>query len=66
MTKTKITEIVDRSAATAWSPVAEYANVIALGIKVRDHGYRPVHAYMYTSSCILVHACIMHNAYADD
>lgn len=29
----KITQIVDRSAATAWSPVSEYASVIALGVK---------------------------------
>ena len=34
---TKITQIKDRSAATAWSPIAEYPSVIALGIKVRDH-----------------------------
>lgn len=33
---TKITQINDRSAATAWSPVAEYAGVIALGAKVRN------------------------------
>ncbi|MGK3733862.1 MAG: hypothetical protein ACI8RD_000766 [Bacillariaceae sp.] len=33
---TKITQINDRSAATAWSPVAEYAGVIALGAKVSD------------------------------
>jgi hypothetical protein len=33
---TKITQINDRSAATAWSPVVEYAGVIALGAKVRN------------------------------
>ena len=32
---TKITQINDRSASTAWSPIAEYAGVIALGSKVR-------------------------------
>jgi hypothetical protein len=30
----KITQIDDRSAATAWSPVRAYADVIALGAKV--------------------------------
>ena len=34
---TKITQINDRSAATAWSPAAAYPDVIALGVKVRDH-----------------------------
>ena len=32
---TKITQVSDRSAATAWSPVANCAGVIALGAKVR-------------------------------
>ena len=31
---TKITQIDDKSAATAWSPVRSYADVIALGTKV--------------------------------
>jgi len=31
---TKITEIQDRSAASAWSPIREYADVIAIGAKV--------------------------------
>ena len=35
--RTKIAQINDRSAATAWSPIAEYPCAIALGIKVRDH-----------------------------
>ena len=34
---TKITQINDRSAATAWSPIAEHTCVIALGVKVRDY-----------------------------
>ena len=31
---TKITQIEDRSAAVAWSPIQSYADVIALGAKV--------------------------------
>ena len=34
---TKITQIDDRSAEIAWSPVIENADVIALGAKVRDY-----------------------------
>jgi hypothetical protein len=33
---TKISQIDDRSAATAWSPIREYADVIALGAKVSE------------------------------
>ena len=33
---TKITQIEDRSAASAWSPIREYADVIAIGAKVRQ------------------------------
>ena len=32
---TKITQIEDRSAASAWSPIREHADVIAIGAKVR-------------------------------
>lgn len=31
---TKIAEIQDRSAASAWSPIRDYADVIAIGAKV--------------------------------
>ncbi len=33
---TKITQIEDRSAASAWSPIREYGDVIAIGAKVRQ------------------------------
>lgn len=32
---TKVTQIEDRSAAVAWSPISSRADVIALGEKVR-------------------------------
>ncbi len=33
---TKITQIEDRSATVAWSPISSHADVIALGAKVRN------------------------------
>jgi hypothetical protein len=35
MTMTRITQIEDRGAAVAWSPVASHADFIVLGAKVR-------------------------------
>lgn len=40
---TKITQIDDRSAASAWCPIREYADVIALGAKVSHEWPRQWH-----------------------
>lgn len=36
---TKIAELKDKGAVVAWSPIGEYADVIALGSKVRHSLY---------------------------
>ncbi len=35
---TKITQIDDRSATIAWSPIQSHADIVALGAKVREGG----------------------------
>lgn len=58
---TKITQIEDRSAASAWSPIREYADVIALGAKVRQpqtNGANttfPRHSLSLTDTCIFAY-----------
>lgn len=37
-TMTKITQIDDRSATIAWSPIQSHADIVALGAKVREGG----------------------------
>ena len=34
---TKVTQIDDRSATIAWSPIGSHADVVALGAKVRTN-----------------------------
>lgn len=36
---TKVAQIEDRGAAVAWSPIGDFADVIALGAKVSENNY---------------------------
>jgi hypothetical protein len=53
---TKITQIEDRSAASAWSPIRNYPDVIALGAKVRSEN---VFQYRYSNETVCLVLCVL-------
>jgi len=44
---TKIAELKDRGSVVAWSPLSEYADVLALGTKVGSSFLRCVPSFVY-------------------